>query len=297
MIRSIVLAVALAAAAVSPAAAQRCADVVPGERPQNTAREFVGQTLDEIVERGFIEFAIYEDFPPYSWEENGVARGVDIGVGKFIAGFIGVEPKFRFVPAGETIEADLLNYVSRGAVVDGRVSNVMLRVPYNSTLACRIEQVVMTGQYANERIAIAYREEVYPDKAPKPVVFRYETVGVENDSLSDFYLATLANGQVIPKMRHYRSPDLAMEALRVGEVTAVMGAQGQLEHGVAPGILVSDESLPGLAIGEWTVGAAVHMSHRDLGYSVGDAVTEAINDGRMASLFASYGLTFHPPAW
>ncbi len=280
-----------------PAWSQRCADVVPGARPQNTDRDFVGQTLDEIRERGFIEFAVYEDFPPYSWQEAGAPKGVDIGVGAIIAEFIGVEPRFRFVAAGETLDADLMNYVWQGAAVGGRVSNVMLRVPYSATLGCRIDQVVLTGQYANEAIAIAYRRDIYPDKPPKPPVFRFETVGVENDSLADFYLGTIAGGQVVPMVRRFRTTELAMAALRAGEVTAVMGAQAQLEHGAAEGIAVHLDHLPGLAIGTWTLGAAVHQSHRDLAYEVGDAVAAAVADGRMAALFAAHGVSFHPPDW
>ena len=34
---------------------------------------------------------------------------------------------------------------------------------------------------------------------------RYDTVGVENDSLSDFYLSGIAGGQIIPKMKRFRS--------------------------------------------------------------------------------------------
>lgn len=280
-----------------PAVAQRCADVVPQPKPQNVDRDFVGQTYDEIVDRGFVEFALYEDFAPYSWEEGGEPRGVDVEVGRIVAEALGVEPRFRFVAASETVEADLRNYVWQGAAVGGRVSNVMLHVPYDPDLGCRIEQVVMGGQAYNERIAIAYRTEVYPDKAPKPAVFRFETVGVENDSIADFYLSSLANGQVIPMMRRFPTPDAAMAALRAGEITAVVGARGQLEHGAAQGIAVTDEPLPGLGIGEWTVGTAVHMSHRDLGYAVDDAIAAAVADGRMAAAFAAYGLSFHPPRW
>ena len=294
----IVLALALAALAPAGAAlAQRCADHVPGARPQNTPRAFVGQGLDEIRARGFIEFAVYEDFAPYSWRDGDEARGVDVELGRIIAEYVGVEPRFRFVPASETVEADLMNYVWRGAIVDGRVSNVMLHVPYDSQLVCRIEQVVLTGQYFNERVAIAYRTDVYPDKAPTPAVFRFETVGVENDSIADFYLSSFAGGAIVPKMRRFRTPEAAMAALAAGEVTAVMGLRGQLEHGAVEGVAIDDGPFPNFGRGEWTLGLAVHQSHRDLAYEVDDAVQEALRDGRLAAIFEASGLSFHPPAW
>ncbi|HEU0221106.1 MAG TPA: amino acid ABC transporter substrate-binding protein, partial [Paracoccaceae bacterium] len=61
---------ALALAYGGPAAA-RCENVAPEAKPQNIGRDVVGQNLDEIRERGFVTFAVYEDFPPWSWEEGG----------------------------------------------------------------------------------------------------------------------------------------------------------------------------------------------------------------------------------
>ena len=47
----------------------RCADVVPGVKPQNAGRDVVGRDLDEIIERGFIDVAVYEDTRPIpSWK-------------------------------------------------------------------------------------------------------------------------------------------------------------------------------------------------------------------------------------
>ena len=178
-----ITAAALLIGAASPVlAADPCADYVPQPKPQNTGRDIVGQDLDTIIDRGFMTFAVYEDYPPYSWEEGGKPRGVDIEIARIIAEDIGVEARFRFVAAGENLDADLRNNVWKGPIVGGAVSNVMMRVPYDSAFKCRVEQVVFTGQYASENIAIAYSESVYPDEKPVPAYFRFDQVGVENDS-------------------------------------------------------------------------------------------------------------------
>lgn len=286
---------ALLALATAGAAAARCEDVVPQARPQNTPREFVGQDLDQIAERGYIEFAVYENFPPYSWEEAGQPRGIDIELGRLIAGELGVEPRFRFVQAGETVQADLMNYVWKGAAVNGRVSNVMLHVPYDSDFACRVEQVVFTGQYYAEQIAIAYRTEAYPDGGPVPAYFRFDTVAVENDSIADFYLSSFAGGQMRENVRRFPTMAAAMAALRAGETMAAMGPLAQLEHGAGEGIAVHTPPLPGLALGRWTLGVAVHHSHRDVSYAVDDAIAAGLADGRIPAIFAAYGLTFTAP--
>lgn len=301
MLRAAILALLLA----TGLAEARCEDHKPGARPQNTARAFVGQTLDEIVERGWIEIAVYEDYPPYSWQEGSTPRGVDVEVGRIIAESLGVEPRFRFVQAGENLDQDLLNYVWKGGAVGGHVSNLMMRVPYNSDYTCRVEQVIFTGQYAGERVGIAYRIDNYPDAVqkpnadgrhpggPVPSFFVYDPVGVENDSISDFYLT--ATFGAAAKITRYKTTSAAMAGLKAGEVWAVMGPLAQLQAGAGDGIAVHAPILPGFQLSRWTLGTAVHQSHRDLGYAVDDAVAAALADGRIAAIFADYGLDFTPP--
>ena len=307
MQRRWVLHALIAAAACPGTAFARCEGVKPGQRPQNTPHEFVGQTLDDIVERGFIEFAVYEDFAPYSWQENGQPKGIDIGIGRIIAEALGVKPQFRFVQAGETVEADLLNYVWKGAAIGGHVSNVMLRVPYNSDFICRVEQAVLTGQYAGERIAIAFSRAAYPDAepapdsggrikgAPVPAFFRYDTVGVQNDSISDFFLNSTLGAEAAAHIHRFATMGEAMQALRTGEVMAVMGPMAQLQYGADEGIGGHTPPMPGFSLNRWTLGAAVHQSHRDLGYAVDDAIVAALADGRVAALHAELGLSFTAP--
>ncbi|SMX32778.1 substrate-binding periplasmic protein [Maliponia aquimaris] len=273
----------------------RCEDWKPQPKPQNASRDIVGQELDVIIERGWIEFAVYEDYPPYSFEEGGQPRGVDIEVGRLIAEDLGVEPRFKFVAAGENLDADLRNTIWQGPVVGGAVSNVMLRVPYDSNFTCRVEQVVFTGQYAKESIAIAYRKDAYPEDKPVPAYFRFDTVAVENDSIADFYLTSLAGGQLNANIRRFPTMQQAMAALAAGEVKAAMGPRAQLDFGLTPDLEVHQPPLPGFSVGSWTVGVGVHFAYRPLGYAVDDAIAAALADGRIAAIFADYGLSFAPP--
>lgn len=306
-IRSAILA-GLAAGAMTFAPAilfARCETVAPGARPQNTPREFVGQTLDEIVKRGTLNIAVYEDFPPYSWDDGGTPKGVDVEIGRILAEGLGVEPEFRFVQAGETLQVDLMSYVWRGTVQKEPVSNVMLRVPYNSEFTCLVEQVVFTGQYAREDIAIAYRLDAYPDAvpvgderhegAPVPAFFRFDTVAVENDSIADFYLTSFPGGQVAPNVRRFPTMAEAMSAMARGETMAAMGPRAQLEFAADEGVAVHKPPLPGFALSNWTLGIAVQQSHRDLAYALDDAIAAALQDGRIAAAYAAYGLTYTPP--
>lgn len=289
-----VLTLSLACLAGLPADA-RCEDYVPQPRPQNAERDVVGQDLDAIRERGYITFAAYEDFPPWSYEKDGQPAGVDIEIGRLIAADLGVEPRFTLVAAGETLEDDLRNWVWKGPMVSGSVANVMLHVPQDSAFACRVEQVAFTGAYNVEKVAIAYRRDAYPEDPPVPAYFRFDSVAVENDSIADFYLTGFPGGQLAGNVHRYPSTAAAMAALAAGETKAAMGPLSQLEAGLTPDLAVHTPPLPNFAVGQWTSGVAVHFAYRQLAYAVDDAIVAAIADGRMARIFADYGLSFHPP--
>jgi len=276
-------------------AADPCADHIPQPKPQNTGRDFVGQDMDAIQDQGHMTFAVYEDYPPYSWEEAGKPRGVDIDIARIIAEDLGVEARFSFVAAGENLEADLRNNIWKGAVIGGRVANVMMRIPYDSAFKCRVEQVVFTGQYSTESIAIAYDKASYPDEKPVPAYFRFDAVAVENDSIADFYLSSFAGGQLAGAMQRYPDMGDAMAALNAGETKAAMGPLGQLEYGLEAGTAVHQPPLAGFAVSQWTLGVAVSFSYRPLSYAVDDAINYALQDGRIAKIYESYGLTFQPP--
>jgi ABC-type amino acid transport substrate-binding protein len=295
-IAGMALAAALTLLPAAPSwAADPCADWVPQPKPQNASRDIVGQDIDQIRERGYMTFAVYEDYPPYSWQEGGEARGIDVEIARLIAEDVGVEPRFRFVAAGENLDADLRNNIWQGPIIGGAVSNVMMRVPYDSQFKCRVDQVVFTGQYAAETLAIAYSEALYPEDPPVPAYFRTDQVAVENDSLADFYLSSAFGGQLRGNVRRYPSMAEAMAALAAGEVGAAMGPLAQLEHGLTEGSAVHRPPLLGLSRGTWTLGVAIHTAYRPLGYWVDDAVRYALDDGRIAAIFEAYGLEHLAP--
>jgi ABC-type amino acid transport substrate-binding protein len=276
-------------------AADPCADWLPQPKPQNASRDIVGQDIDQIWDRGFMTFAVYDDNPPYSWRDGSALRGVDIEIARIIAEDIGVEPRFRWVAAGENLDADLRFNIWQGPLIGGGVSNVMMRVPYDSQFRCRVDQVTFTGQYAAEVLAIAYRADAYPDGGPTPAYFRYDTVAVENDSISDFYLSGMAGGQMVGNVHRFPTMAEAMDALAAGEVMAAMGPLAQLEHGRASGIGIHRPPLVGLAKSEWTLGTAIHFAYKPLSYMVDDAINYALQDGRIAGIYERYGLSHLAP--
>ena len=280
--------------------AANCENVKSGlnanPKPQNASRDIIGQDLDEIQQRGFLEIAAYSDFAPWSFEKDGKPSGIDIDVGKLIAKALGVEARFNILSADENVDADLRNMIVRGPVIGGKVSNVMMHVPYSFDFQCRNEAVVINGLYHQEQIAIAYRKEAYADgNLPVPAYFRFDPVGVENDSLADFYLTSVNNGMLAPMMTRYPTMAAAMEGMKHGDVKAVMGPLSQLEFFKDDTIGVHTPPLVGLSTGKWSIGLAVRFNWRPLSYAVDDAVTAALADGSIKEIFAKYGLTHTAP--
>ena len=277
-----------------------CADLPSGlenapRAPQNTGRAIIGKTYDEIIDRGSIEIGVYENFPPYSYRADGKPAGIDVDLGRLIAETLRLKADFVFLTAGENVDADLRNYVWKGPIIGGGVINLMMHVPYDRDFACRNEQVKLTGQYFQEELAIAYRRDHYPDGAPGPAYFRYDKVGVENDSIADFYLFSLARGQILPNIVRFADPQRAKAAMAAGELPAVMAPRGQLEHALPPEIVVHAPPLPAFSVGRWTLGVAVRHTNRDLGYDVDYAIEKALASGAIQAIFERHGVSFRPP--
>ena len=76
---------------------------------------------------------------------------------------------------------------------------------------------------------------------------------------------------------------------------AVMGPLAQLEFGTVEGIGVHQPPMAGFAVSEWTLGVGIHFAYRPLSYTVDDAIRYALEDGRIARIYESYGLSHGQP--
>lgn len=265
------------------------------------------RTLDDIVESGFIEIAVYRDFPPYSYQDSaGNPLGLDIEVGKLIAKGLGVEPHWYWVVPDETLEDDLRNAVWKGSLFDGSRADLMLRVPYDRDYAYAIdgyglpkhEHVVFFGPYHQEGWAIARDLEKTGD-VRNLAIFAYEKVGVEIDSLPDTMLLSAFNGRLRENVTHYPKVADALTGLNQGEVAAVVGMRSQIEWGLrgdTRGFDVDTDGLEQLAKLHWDIGAAVKENHRQLSYAVESVLDAAIKSGEMAKVFAELSVTYSRPS-
>ena len=267
------------------------------------------RSYDIVIESGYLNVGVYENFPPYSFMKEGEPAGVDVEIGRRIAWELGVEFRVHWIVPDETLEDDLRNNVWKGHyLARTRIADVMMRVPYDKTYAYMRDstgevindQVVLFGPYQQEQWQIAY-DPADLDAVQTMAVFQYHPIGVEIDTLPDTYLTSAFRGRLRNQARHYRNVAEAFDAMEAGEVSAVMGMRAEIdyelslnaEHGFEP----ASNGFPGITKQVWDVGMAVKHTHRQLGYAIEAIVDGMVRNGEMGEIFARYGLRYELPGF
>ena len=254
--------------------------------------------MAKVKQKGVLEVAVYKDFPPYSYVEKGVQKGIDVEIAKELAKRLSVSASLRMVGADENVEDDLRNNVWKGHYLGGGVADVMLHMPVDREFAEENDMVSFISPYQMEALAFAVDTEKL-GQDPTVAAFAENSIGVELDTLSDFYLLRAANGAIANSIKHYPNVAEAISGLRKGEVTAVMGPRGELEGQLADkpaNIAVKTLMTPGLQRSKWVMGVAVKARNKQLTQAVNDAMAAMVIEGVVAKIFADHGVTYQAPA-
>ncbi|WP_461518680.1 substrate-binding periplasmic protein [Porticoccus sp.] len=256
------------------------------------------RTLDDIAESGYISIAVYRDFPPYSYMNEGAPAGIDIELGAKIAQRLGYKPRWFWLTADESVDDDLRNAVWKGHYLGGGVADIMLRVPYDKDYIN--DQVSVVGPYQKERWTVARNAGNLPDLV-NLAPFMYHKVGVEIDSVPDLKLTSAFGGRLVDNVIHYSSTIEAVDALKSQEIDAVAGMRGQIEWRVGPSvaasgqsaqITISDESLVAWSRRAWDIAIAVKNTNQALGQQVEAAITSMTVDGEIEEIFQKYQVSY-----
>lgn len=254
--------------------------------------------LDKIKEKGVIEIAVYKDLPPFSYREKGRSVGLDVDIAKALARQLDVNASIRMVGADENMEDDLRNNVWKGHYLGGGVADVMLHVPFDAEFGKRNDRVKLIAPYYREQIVVAV-DVKYEQKETPLDLFTHEKVGVELDTLSDFYLLSAYQGKIRPNVVHYRNLQEAVAALLKGEIAGVMGPRAEIEKGLgdkAKNYRTGPLQLPGLRQSGWDLGSAVKASNSELASVVENAMTQLRVSGELEKIFKQHGITYQLPS-
>lgn len=269
------------------AAAALAAGVLP--------RRASARPLDDVVAAGRLRVAVYRDNPPFSYRDGGVLKGIDVDLGRLIAEKLGVGIEYMELTAGETVSDDLRNAVWKGHYLGGGVADIMMHVPFEKEFGLRNPEAVLISPYQRESFALARN----PMRMTQPMLAALpdEPVGVEVDSIPDFFLLGAFGGRLRERIVHYMTIPEAVDALVRGEVCAVVATQSQIEGALgerSKDFPVTPVTFPGMMTSSWDIGMAINESSRDLGYAAGDAIAALINDGTAEAVFRRHGVTYNP---
>lgn len=263
--------------------------------------------FDSIVASGVLKVAVYKDFPPYSFQQDGQGRGVDVELARALAEGLGLKLELIWAPPGEKLDDDLRDYIWRGHYLrPHELADVMMRVPYDRDFAYMSNEfgelandlVVMFGPYQRERWQLAYDRRRL-EAVPSVAVFQRHPIGVEVDSVPSFYLSSVFDGMLSGQLHHFPNPQAAFAGMQAGEVDAVMALRGeidwQLRQAADGQLALAQNAYPKLGKQVWDIGMAVHQSNRQLAYALEEQLEELILDGKLKRLYGGYGLHYELP--
>ncbi|MES9970079.1 MAG: transporter substrate-binding domain-containing protein [Candidatus Thiodiazotropha sp.] len=255
--------------------------------------------LDRIRERGVLEVAVYNNFPPFSYRnDSGRIVGIDADIARALAKSLGVSAAIRAVGADESMEDDLRNNVWKGHYLGGGVADVMLHVPYDAAFAEENDRVRFVAPYYREQVVVAVAKGVGANLDPLDY-FSREKVGVELDTLTDFYLLTAYDGKIRNQVVHFSNIGQAVAAMKKGEVAAVAGPRSEIEFALADeadNYAVGPIQMPGLRSSGWDLGAAVKEGNNALAEAVEEAMTQLRKQSSVSKIFAQYHSTYQLPS-
>jgi len=216
------------------------------------------------VSASVIRFGSVADFSPYNYlDDEGVLQGFEADLGALICERAALECEWLLAPWDELI----------------------------SNLAANEVDVLMTGMQitAERQLTIAFSDEYFP---ADPSAIMVMTGGNYPDSASvvGAQVDTLQVGYVNEQgwaLATYESPDLAIQAMMAGEITAVVGDQAFLQEisNASPGtfaFVATDVVIGG------GIGLGLRQSDDSLKSSLNAAIAGLKADGTLDSLIGTW---------
>ncbi|NQY21952.1 MAG: transporter substrate-binding domain-containing protein [Campylobacteraceae bacterium] len=264
------------------------------------------RSLDEILEKNNIIIAVYENFPPYSYIENGMKKGIDIDIAKKIAKKMKVNITWYWTGSDENLEDDLRNVIWKGHLIHKTKADVMFRIPFDydfirqtdkSTGELSNELVVMKSPYHAERWVIVTNKKVIKE-FKSLAIFKYHKIGVEIDTLPDSYLSSSFRGSLSSNVKHYRSIFTAIKDLKDGKIAAVAGLKSQLQYALDynnnKDKYFMSEKIP-YTRSIWDLGLAVRTDFRALSYELDGHMSDLYKSGEIQKIFEKYNVVYEKP--
>lgn len=253
--------------------------------------------LDEVLASKTLRVIAYLDNAPFSFDDNGTPKGIDVDIAMGVARELGVKPEIVLRMQGEESDDDLRANIWRGPLTGGGVGDLMMHVPVDKEFAARNPEAVIGSPYFQERIAVAIHPELTGDN-PTFDVFKRLKIGVKLATVSDYFLMRYQDGALVENVSHHVRDEAGIESFVKKETAALMGVRSNIEaslyrRGIRSRLVEPD--MDGIVRKSWVVGIAWRDNSRDLGYAVAAAIEKMHTNGVLEKIFSSYGVTYAPP--
>jgi len=249
----------------------------------------------ELRKPGVLRIAVYKEFPPFSDMEDG---GIDVDIAKALAAKLGLKLDLAWAEADEKVEDDLRNYVWKGHYMGNEVADLMMHMPVDPVFNERVKQVKLFGPYYAENLMVARDVKRIPKLENLEPFFQNHDIGVEVGSGSDAFLMALYAGRMQNHIKHFLNHTQAVQALRKGEISAVMGPRTELEGLIGADkdkYPVSGIEMTGPVQTFWQPGVAVKADKPQLIGAVEKALAELVASGEIAAIFEKHHARYNPP--
>lgn len=253
--------------------------------------------LAKVKEAGALRVGVYRDNRPWSWNDAGTLRGIDVDMARIFAEQLGVKLDVVEFLAGEDLGDDLRNIVWKGGLLGFVACDVMMHVPFDRKLQLDNDQVVIAAPYYREGFAAACGNEQADCEVPPPQ-FKGRRLAAELDSIPDFYLLGGFGGVLRQDVTHYPGGYEAVAAIAQDKADVAVATRAQIESAIhdlhSPAIKRRKSPLQAMMSPGWDIGIAVKENSRSLADAIDRMVETMIADGSLAKLFATYGVEWKP---
>lgn len=253
--------------------------------------------LEKVKAIGVLRVGVYKDNRPWSWNDNGTLRGIDVDLAVALADGLGVKHDVVEFMAGDDLSDDLRNVVWRGGLLGFQKCDVMMHVPFDRKLQIDNDQVVLLAPYYREGFA-AVCGNAQADCEVPPAQFQGRRLAAEIGSIPDMYLVGGFGGVLREDVRHFNTGYDAVAAVGKNEADVAVATKAQVEAALKdmanPAIKRRKGPLQAIMSPGWDIGLAVKDDSRSLADALDPLVTKFTAEGRMKEIFAAHGVTWQP---
>lgn len=250
--------------------------------------------VEKIKKTGDLRVVVYREFKPFSWEEDGKAKGIDADISREIAKALGVRAKIFVRTAGEEVDDDVRSNIWQGPRTGGLKGDIMFHIPMDKVLVERNDRAIISnGYYHEEYVLVVNTDKV--DKSQGLKAFKdANKVAVEFSTAGHYFLAFTEDQALQKSVSPYMKFQSAVDSFKAGESAGIVGRRAQVEHFLKDSKIKVETvplDFPDTLRSKWNVGIALATDSKDLEAEITKVLADLTKSGKLAEIFKSYGVT------